>query len=627
MAGKGGAIRTISANLTTDLFGWNTGLKKATNSLDSFYSTASARLNQKIPFRGIADVGKSLGGLGKSAIGLTGITKGLSSIGSVASGLAGPIAAIGLGVAAGAVVAGAAVAAMASGGIDRIDQLTDAAQRIGVTTEALSELRYAANLAGGDAETLDNALEKLNQNLGDSATKATPTSEALDRIGLSAKSLAKDSPDVAFEKIVGAFEKVPDAATKASLAADIFGKQGVKLVNVLSAGSGEIQRLREEAKKFGVSVSQVDAAKIAAAKDSLDRVGAVVEGIGNKLAVSLAPHIEATATAFTDWFGSVWDGGKIVDSVLDGMAGGFASILDGATEVGITFQSVFGSLSSWIGGAIESIGSLVTSIGRVVPGLDGIGKAITSAGVTVRTFGEGQIAAAGKADQAFQLAKPSAAFLKGYEDWKGRAQAAAQAVADGVKKSLAGSNGNLDLGGSIASVTTKLKEQIAAIGKTAVEMEIFKLKQQGATEAQLAGVAALAKDLKSAEAAKERGQEIASFGKSIAEKIRTPIETYAADLKKLDEAIASGDFTGDAGKARGSLAKDAGLGEVKLAGATEARSTQGYSAIVQAISGKGDGFTTLERGQQQGNSLLGNINGGINALAKALAKPTPGVAI
>jgi hypothetical protein len=59
------------------------------------------------------------------------------------------------------------ITSFATSGMDAIDQLGDTAQSLGMTTAALSELRYAAKLAGSDAESLDMALTKLSANLGD----------------------------------------------------------------------------------------------------------------------------------------------------------------------------------------------------------------------------------------------------------------------------------------------------------------------------------------------------------------------------------------------------------------------------------------------------------------------------
>ena len=622
MPGSNRAIATISANLKTDLTGWGSGLKKAGTDLDGWYAGIGKKINSINPLAGaskkIGDFGKGLASLGSSALSpLSGVAGAVGSIGSAATTAVVGVAAIGAAFVAAGVAGATAIGAMTASGIDRIDQLTDAAQRIGTTTEALSELRYAANLTGSSAEDLDAALEKLNQNLGDSVGKATPTSAALAKIGLSARDLAKDSPDAAFTKIVGAFEKIPDAATKASLATDIFGKGGAKLINTLSAGSGEIEKLREEAKKFGVSVSQVDAAKIAAAKDSMDRLGAAFEGVGNTLAIKLAPYIDTAAQKITEWFTSFWDGGKIVDTVLDGLGTGFGWLADTAVSMKITFQSVFGVIAEGFGNALVNLGSFTEGVGKIVPGLSGIGKSITGIGEGIAGMGRAQLEAAGKADQAFQMSKPSEGIAKTLGTWKKDASDAANEVASKVKETLG--KGNADqLAGSVSEVTDKLKEQLATFGMTASEIEVYKLAQMGATKAQIDDVKALSEQITAKEKSKKVDDDLKSFAKSLTEKVKTPVEAYLADVAKINDAVSKGFLDPkDVDKAKAQSAKDAGLGgDVKLAGALDVNSSGGYSAIVNAMTGKDDGFSALERIQTQGNGILAQINNGIAQMIK-----------
>jgi hypothetical protein len=49
--------------------------------------------------------------------------------------------------------------------IDKMDGIAEASQRMGVATEAVSRLGYAAQLNGGSMEVLEASAKKLNQNL------------------------------------------------------------------------------------------------------------------------------------------------------------------------------------------------------------------------------------------------------------------------------------------------------------------------------------------------------------------------------------------------------------------------------------------------------------------------------
>ena len=83
-----------------------------------------------------------------------------------AFGPAGLAAAAGLG----AIVIGlGAVMAKAHEAVDYFDDLQDAAQRLGVSTEFLQALRFAVGQSGGDIEKTEIALDRLNAVMGDIA--------------------------------------------------------------------------------------------------------------------------------------------------------------------------------------------------------------------------------------------------------------------------------------------------------------------------------------------------------------------------------------------------------------------------------------------------------------------------
>jgi hypothetical protein len=215
------------------------------------------------------------------------------------------------------------------GGVDRIDELGDAAQRIGVTAEALSKLRYAAELSGSHAEDLDMMLGKMDIALGEAAVKATPAGEALKRMGLEARHLAEVSPDKAFRAIATELSKIPNVAERNSAAFEIFGKSALRMVNTLASGPGEMDRLFARAEKLGVAVDQIDQAKIGLTKDALDDMGFAIEGLSNKLAVALSPAIKVVAEMFADWVASWGGAGKAMEHFVEGSVRGIAWIADG----------------------------------------------------------------------------------------------------------------------------------------------------------------------------------------------------------------------------------------------------------------------------------------------------------
>ncbi len=100
------------------------------------------------------------------------------------------------------------------------------------------------------------------KNVGQAAMVGGPAADALDRLGLSVKTIAGESADQAFKDIADGIAGVTNPAERARLAVDIFGKSGQKLLPLMMEGAAGIAAAQAEAEKLGISFSRVDAKQI-----------------------------------------------------------------------------------------------------------------------------------------------------------------------------------------------------------------------------------------------------------------------------------------------------------------------------------------------------------------------------
>ena len=199
-------------------------------------------------------------------------------------------------------LAGAAgIGALVKSSFELNDKLAKTSDRLGLTTEALAGLRHAAELSGAGTDTLDMALQRLTRRVAEAATGSGEAVGALKELGLSAEHLNTLPTDEKFKAIAQAFEGVQDQSDRVRLAFKLFDSEGVKLVNTLNMGAKGLNDAAQEARDLGLAISRVDAAKIEAANDAFLRVQTAIKGVGNTLAIELAPYVEQTATAFSDW--------------------------------------------------------------------------------------------------------------------------------------------------------------------------------------------------------------------------------------------------------------------------------------------------------------------------------------
>lgn len=180
---------------------------------------------------------------------------------------------------------------------DRMGDLADAADSIGITTDALQELRYAAQMSGVQQDTLQQALVVLSKNLGDAAGGGSAAKDSLNALGLSASQLASVPLPKSLEIIADRIAAVENPMQRATLAADLFGKSGVKMINMLSEGSDGLARMREEAQAMGVVIDEDIIRQAQDAGDKLDAMSSVISANLSVALINLAPILISTAQA------------------------------------------------------------------------------------------------------------------------------------------------------------------------------------------------------------------------------------------------------------------------------------------------------------------------------------------
>lgn len=260
---------------------------------------------------------------------------------------------IALGVAGVTALAGTG-AAFASAG-DALDKMSS---RTGASVEALSELGYAASLSGSDLETLEAGLRTMQKNLVAAVRGADGATETLRLLGLRAGDLAELSPDAQFKLLADRLSRVEDPALRATLAMEVFGKAGARLLPLLAEGAAGIEGLQAQARALGLTVSTEtarDAAELSTALGTLWKVlrhGVFV--IGAALAptlTELAGYLTRVVVAVTAW---IKDNRELVVWSLKLAA---TVLVAGVALVAL------GAILSGLGGALGLVAGLIGGVG------------------------------------------------------------------------------------------------------------------------------------------------------------------------------------------------------------------------------------------------------------------------
>lgn len=219
---------------------------------------------------------------------------------------------------AGGLVAGISLAKFASDiktVVNEADQLGKMAQSVGVTTESLSALEYAADLSGASLEVLGVGLRQLSKNAADAARGTGEGKAGFDALGLAvvdASGQVKDA-DVLLAELATRFQGMQDGAGKTAIAMKVFGESGAALIPMLNQGADGLAAMGAEARQFGVIIDDDMAQASAQFNDQLTRLGAAADGLKIQLAQDLLPAMVDITKAMTEAAkeASLWEVGMV----------------------------------------------------------------------------------------------------------------------------------------------------------------------------------------------------------------------------------------------------------------------------------------------------------------------------
>lgn len=121
-------------------------------------------------------------------------------------------------------MAGRWISSQISAVVDRLDELGKKARGLGLTAEEMQKIEYAAKSANVPVDKVSASITKMLDTVAGAASGNKSASDALARIGLTAKELQGMGVYDQFTTLVEAIKSIPDPAERAAAAMDIFGK-------------------------------------------------------------------------------------------------------------------------------------------------------------------------------------------------------------------------------------------------------------------------------------------------------------------------------------------------------------------------------------------------------------------
>ncbi|MFC3322149.1 lysozyme [Mesorhizobium cantuariense] len=218
---------------------------------------------------------------------------GKSSFASAFSGLQSQLLTIVAPVALVTAAIGGAKKALADFG-----KLADDIKPTGLSPEIYQGLGLGAREAGVEQDQLNAALNVFAKNAGLAAVGAGPLVSGLQKLNpelLKAIQSAK-TQDERLRLVADALGSTGDAAERAAISATVFGKAGVKLVDIFAQGSKGIDEFIKRGHDMGVIISGEMLSNVDALSDKLDVLQFAIQTNLNQALINLAPSLVDAAT-------------------------------------------------------------------------------------------------------------------------------------------------------------------------------------------------------------------------------------------------------------------------------------------------------------------------------------------
>ena len=266
------------------------------------------------------------------------------------------------------------------------DQVAKSSDALGIQIGKYQELRYAAKRSGID--NFDSNIQAFTKRLGEAARGTGRAKDALESLGLSADALTQLSPDEALAAVAERMKDVDDPARRASLAADMFSRSGMNMVNMLKDGRQGLKQYGIEARATGNVLSEKAARDAEVFQDALLNAQMGLAGMKNTVGAELMPAISGLMDDMSSWMRENRDqvkawarefGTKLREAIPV-----LKSIATGAAATARTLGRITSGLAGLVGG-FDNLGMILAFLIAMKPAMAiaGFAKAIFTAGSAV----------------------------------------------------------------------------------------------------------------------------------------------------------------------------------------------------------------------------------------------------
>lgn len=277
--------------------------------------------------------------------------------------------------------AGVGIAAGVRAQLNAADDMSKAAQKIGIPTDELSRLAHAADMSGVSMTTLQTGVQRLSKVMVEQPKK-------LAAVGIAARDASGKMRPVSevMAELAEKLAEMPDGAEKTALAMELMGRGGADMIPMLNGGKKALKDMLAEADALGIVFTPEMGKSAEAFNDNLSRLRKQASGIFTVISTNLAPVLV-----------------QISDYVVQLAAG---------------FRSLSPDMQRWISiaaGAVVVLGPVISGLGLMIMSMGPFVAAMTAGAAAIKGIG---LALAANPIGLAAAAVGAAAYLI-YKEWDG----------------------------------------------------------------------------------------------------------------------------------------------------------------------------------------------------------------
>lgn len=176
-----------------------------------------------------------------------------------------------------------------------MSNIANTAGYLGITTNALQELRYAANQSGISIDTLDDSLKELQIRAVDATTDSGEAFDAFNKLGVKTTDFAgrMREPLELLEEVADKLLLLPTQSERIWVLDSMLGDQGAEMLKMLNTGSFGLKKIRQEAQLLNHIIDEKSLNTAINFNKSIKNIKNAFDSISNTMASGLMPAMNS----------------------------------------------------------------------------------------------------------------------------------------------------------------------------------------------------------------------------------------------------------------------------------------------------------------------------------------------